>query len=264
MRNLYFGILLLLLIIISLAVGLFLNQLRIEFTPEGRIENFSGLNDLNIFIEGYENTTNKYTEKAKADAVKKGYTSGYAGSGGIKVDISKNPLYNYRTDNYNVEYHDSADVWKNRTDNLDLSFGNVWVIDASGNKVNIPYSSLSNFTTYNKPGTFKYGASSYVPSYEDTIYLSRSTGLPTVSVYDNKSIIPNKYDKQDIYLISRLLQQDRNSALGTEEQNKILKTTNSILYNISTTIDKYTNANININTNTNTNKDISSNVVNRK
>ena len=222
MRNLYFGILLLLLIIISLAVGLFLNE-------------------LDIFIEGYEDSTNKYSEKAKADAVEKGYTSGYAGSGGINVDISDNPLYNYRTDNYNVEYHDSADVWKNKTGNMDLSFGNVWVIDASGNKVNIPYSSLSNFTTYNQPGTFKYGASSYVPSYEDSIYLSRSTGLPTVSAYDNKTIIPNKYDKQDIYLISKLLQQDRNSALETEEQNKILKTTNSILYKISTSIDKYTN-----------------------
>lgn len=221
MRNLYFGILLLLLIIISLAVGLFLNE-------------------LNIFIEGYEDSTNKYTEKAKADAVEKGYTSGYAGSGSINVDISDNPLYQYNIDNYNVEYHDSADVWKNKRGNMDLSFGNIWVIDASGNKVNIPYSSLSNFTTYNQPGTFKYGASSYVPSYEDSIYLSRSTGLPTVSAYDNKSIIPNKYDKQDIYLISKLLQQDRNSALETEEQNKILKTTNSILSSISTNIDKYT------------------------
>jgi len=114
------------------------------------------------------------------------------------------------------------------------------VVDASGNKVNIPYSSLSNFTTYNNPGTFTYGASSYVPSYEDSVFLSRSTGLPTVSAYDNKSIIPNKYDKQDIYLISKLLQQDRNSALETEEQNKILKTTNSILSNISTNIDKCT------------------------
>jgi hypothetical protein len=221
MRNLYFGILLLLLIIISLAVGLFLNE-------------------LNIFIEGYEDSTNKYTEKAKADAVEKGYASGYAGSGSIPVDSSDNPLYKYNTDNYNVEYHDSADVWKGKTETMDLSFGNVWVVGASGNKVNIPYSSLRNFTTYNNPGTFTYGASSYVPSYEDSVYLSRSTGLPTVSAYDNKSIIPNKYDKQDIYLISKLLQQDRNSALETEEQNKILKTTNSILSNISTNIDKYT------------------------
>uniref|UniRef100_A0A6C0DMY8 Uncharacterized protein n=1 Tax=viral metagenome TaxID=1070528 RepID=A0A6C0DMY8_9ZZZZ len=224
MRNLYFGILLLLLIIISLAVGLFLHE-------------------LNIFIEGYEDSTNKYSEKSKADAIAKGYTSGYAGSGKNPTTPDENPLYNYRTDNYNVEYHDSADVWKNRTDILDLSFGNVWVIDASGNKVNIPYSSLNTPTTYNQPGTFTYGASSYVPSYEDSIYLSRSTGLPTVSAYNNKSIIPNKYDKydkQDIYLISNLLQQDRNSALETEEQNKILKTTNSILYSISTNIDKYT------------------------
>ena len=222
MRNLYFGILLLLLIIISLAVGLFLNE-------------------LNIFIEGYEDSTNKYTEKAKADATTKGFASGYAGSGGIKVDISDNPLYNYRTDNYNVEYHDSVDVWKNKKGNMDLSFGNIWVVDASGNKVNIPYSSLSNFTTYNQPGTFTYGASSYVPSYEDSIYLSRSTGLPTVSKYNSESIIPNKYDKQDIYLISKLLQRDRSSAIETEEQNKILKTTNSILYSISKNIDKYTN-----------------------
>ena len=224
MRNLYFGILLLLLIIISLAVGLFLNE-------------------LNIFIEGYEDSTNTYVDKAKAETIARGFATGYAGSGQEPVSPDQNPLYNYKPDNYNdVEYHESADVWKGKTETMDLSFGNVWVIDASGNKVNIPYSSLSNFTTFNNPGTFTYGASSYVPSYEDSIYLSRSTGLPTVSAYNknNNTIIPNIYDKQDVYLISRLLQQDRTSALETEEQNKILKTTNSILSNISTNIDKYT------------------------
>lgn len=221
MRNIYFGILLLLLMLISLAAGAFLSELKL--------------------LEGYEDTTSKYVQKAKEETIARGYASGYAGSGQTPVIPEENPLYRYRTDNYNVEYHDSADVWKSRTDNLDLSFGNVWVIDASGNKVNIPYSSLSNYTTYNTPGTFTYGASSYVPSYEDSIYLSRSTGLPTVSVYNNKSIVPNTYDKQDIYLISRLLQQDRTSALETEEQNKILKTTNSILSNISTNFDKWTN-----------------------
>ena len=196
---------------------------------------------MKIITEGYEDSTNKYTEKAKEETIARGYASGYAGSGQEPVTPSENSLYKYSTDNYNVEYHDSADVWKGKTETMDLSFGNVWVIDASGNKVNIPYSSLSNFTTYNKPGTFTYGASSYVPSYEDSIYLSRSTGLPTVSAYNNNNtIIPNIHDKQDIYLISKLLQQDRNSALETEEQNKILKTTNSILSNISTNIDKYT------------------------
>uniref|UniRef100_A0A6C0E9F7 Uncharacterized protein n=1 Tax=viral metagenome TaxID=1070528 RepID=A0A6C0E9F7_9ZZZZ len=224
MRNLYFGILLLLLIIISLAVGLFLHEFK-------------------IITEGYEDTTNKYVDKAKEETIARGYATGYAGSGQNPVSPDQNPLYNYKTDNYNdVEYHESADVWKGKTETMDLNFGNVWVIDANGNKVNIPYSSLSNFTTYNQPGTFTYGASSYVPSYEDSIYLSRSTGLPTVSAYNknNNTIIPNIYDKQDVYLISRLLQQDRTSALETEEQNKILKTTNSILSNISTNIDKYT------------------------
>jgi hypothetical protein len=222
MRNLYFGILLLLLIIISLAVGLFLNE-------------------LNIFVEGYQDTKSKYVEQSKVDTIAKGFTTGYAGSGQEPVTPDQNPLYNYRTDNYNVEYHESADVLKGKSDNMDLSFGNVWVIDASGKKVNIPYSSLTKFSTYDVPGTFTYGASSYVPSYEDSIYLSRSTGLPTVSAYNsNTTIIPNIYDKQDVYLISRLLQKDRTSALETEEQNKILKTTNSILSNISTNIDKYT------------------------
>ena len=224
MRNLYFGILLLLLILISLAAGAFLSE-------------------LNVFVEGYQDTTNKYVEKAKEDTMGKGYTSGYAGSGRNPVAPDENPLYNYNTtyDEDEPAYHESEEVLKNETDDLGLNFGNVWAIDADGNKVNIPYSSLSNFTTYNPPGTFTYGASSYVPSYEDSIYLSRSTGLPTVSVYDNQSIIPNIYDNQDIYLISRLLQQDRSTALGTEEQNKILKTTNTILSNISSNFNKWTN-----------------------
>ena len=70
MRNLYFGILLLLLIIISLAVGLFLHEFK-------------------IITEGYEDTTNKYVDKAKAETIARGFATGFAGSRSGSTALSR-------------------------------------------------------------------------------------------------------------------------------------------------------------------------------
>ena len=94
----------------------------------------------------------------------------------------------YRTDNYNVQYHDSEqDIIKQN----DLDVGLVkpiYVKDQSGNVVELPWTSVKGNTTYNEPGTFRYDSSNYVPNYEDSVYLSRLTGLSyTKPVYDTAS-----------------------------------------------------------------------------
>jgi len=106
---------------------------------------------------------------------------GYAGSGS---DIENNPLTNllsYDTNRYDIQYHDSIEDIIAQGGIYDLSFGSMVVVDAAGKKVYVPYVPGRALPIYNVPGSFVYGPSTYVPNYADSIFLSRSTGMSTVS-----------------------------------------------------------------------------------
>jgi hypothetical protein len=75
----------------------------------------------------------------------------------------------YSSDNYNVEYHDAVSDIATQ----DADSGIAWVADAYGNKIGIPKLKGQEYITYYDPGTYTYGASIYVPNYEDSIYLSK-------------------------------------------------------------------------------------------
>jgi hypothetical protein len=96
----------------------------------------------------------------------------------------------YDTNNYNVQYHDSIDDLNSQKGIYDLSFGSMVVLDKSGNKVAIPYVKGQALPTYYQPGSFIFGSSNYVPNYEDSVYLSRTTGLTTLStIYPTSSML---------------------------------------------------------------------------
>ena len=57
------------------------------------------------------------------------------------------------------------------------------VYDQQGNPVVIPYAAMQGTVTYYQPGSFPFGSSSYVPKYEDSVYLSRTTQLATTAPY---------------------------------------------------------------------------------
>jgi hypothetical protein len=57
----------------------------------------------------------------------------------------------------------------------------MWILDKSQNLISVPYNDVSNATLYYEPGSFKYGASNYVPNYEESVYLSKTTKNPTYS-----------------------------------------------------------------------------------
>jgi hypothetical protein len=74
--------------------------------------------------------------------------------------------------------------------------GVAWVKDKDGNMVPLKpddttseADKLSNNINYYEPGTYKYGSSTYVPSYEDSIYLSKTTGKSTVTDFIDESSI---------------------------------------------------------------------------
>jgi len=58
-----------------------------------------------------------------------------------------------------------------------------------------PTGDLGGSATYYEPGTYKFGASTYVPSYEDSVYLSKTTGQSSVANYlDQASLVKGACD----------------------------------------------------------------------
>jgi len=78
------------------------------------------------------------------------------------TDPNANSLIKYNSNNFNTKYHD------------DISLN-----DALGG--------LQPGSLFYQPGSFKYGGSTYVPSYEDSIYLSKSTLLPSFTILNKKN-----------------------------------------------------------------------------
>jgi hypothetical protein len=78
----------------------------------------------------------------------------------------------------NFQYNQGTDPPKNdvRGDEQTLESGIYYQFDKEGKLVEVEYKD-SNFAPvlYYMPGTYKYGSSAYVPTYEDSVYLSRST-----------------------------------------------------------------------------------------
>jgi len=145
------------------------------------------------------------------NSYQEGYTSSYSGPSGLYSSINtSNPIYNktgknekdrqqaiydisrsppamsapsmlhktsYRgIDDFNVVYHDSAeDIQKQM--GTDPSANLIMVLDKSGKLVQIPISQTANDTTYYEEANLRYEPSNFVPTYEDTVYFSKLTGL---------------------------------------------------------------------------------------
>jgi hypothetical protein len=83
----------------------------------------------------------------------------------------------YSADNYDVNYHTPAETLAEEEGNINK---NMVVRDSSGNMVNLTLSASQPTPTFFVPGSYTFGSSTYVPSYEDSVYLSRTTGLSTL------------------------------------------------------------------------------------
>ena len=84
-----------------------------------------------------------------------------------------------------TQYHDSADKIAEESGNKDLQDGTIYVSDKDGKTVAIPKSNVQSDITYYQPNSYRFGASTYVPTYEDSVYLSRTTGQSTVGAFAN-------------------------------------------------------------------------------
>lgn len=92
---------------------------------------------------------------------------------------------------YDVKFHDDIEDIKKQSNVYTFNTETVKSKDPNGKPVDIKISTTLGSATYYKPDTYKYGSPSYIPSYEDTVYLSYiknykppvTTSPPTTTTY---------------------------------------------------------------------------------
>ena len=95
----------------------------------------------------------------------------------------------YSPNNTSLMYHDTAENIAEQTDAYGLKGGTAYVFDSCGNKIALPPTKMQGNVTYYQPGTYRFGAATYVPSYEDSVYLSRTSGVSQVATVNNAAYV---------------------------------------------------------------------------
>jgi len=121
-------------------------------------------------------------------------SSGYAElnrSGDVQfLDNSENTINNSKEmPDVDTEFHHTEAQIIADSGYADLRSGDIYVTDQCGNKVLLPRSNVQGSVTYYQPGVYRFGASTYVPNYEDSVYLSKTTGQSTTGVVSNTSYL---------------------------------------------------------------------------
>lgn len=145
-------------------------------------------------LDSIPTNTQLYAQSAQKATTNKGFSSGFAGSGSVNgnlkiensIDYKRlygnkastkdayNKITKYNTNNYNVEYHDDVKKIIGEENGYGLTTKNMKVKDMCGNTLILPFPRIQGSTLYNEPGSYRFGPSSYVPSYEDSVYLTRT------------------------------------------------------------------------------------------
>jgi hypothetical protein len=73
---------------------------------------------------------------------------------------------------------------------------NYYALDTCGNPVLITKTMSQASSTYNVPGTYVYGPQSYVPNYEDSVFLSKTTKQPSYEQLYNTSAMQSGFCTQ--------------------------------------------------------------------
>ena len=102
----------------------------------------------------------------------------------ISSNTTSNSFYN--SDNFDITYHTDPTEGK-QPDSSTAGVGQMWV-KVDGKLVAVPYDEVKNTTLYYQPGTYTYNSASYVPNYEESVFLSKLTNEPTTSEVVNQPI----------------------------------------------------------------------------
>ena len=128
-----------------------------------------------------------FNEKKDSKDEKEAYTNrnmDYVKTETVPDTTTENPDENtkYDQNNYNLQYHDNINDIKAQDGLYNVNdLNNMIVKNDDGNLVSIPFNASTTLPTYYNPGSFIFSSSNYIPNYKDSVYLSRTTGLSSVS-----------------------------------------------------------------------------------
>jgi len=101
------------------------------------------------------------------------------GDSQYKMDASGNVTKNedWNADTAFPDYHDSVSSLIEKDPRLKQN--KMYVRGKDGKLIEVPWTGSQTDINYNEPGYFRYQPSTFVPNYEDSVYLSRLTGYST-------------------------------------------------------------------------------------
>jgi hypothetical protein len=109
-----------------------------------------------------------------------------------------------------VQYHDSAEDIAAQTDIYNPIMEKRTILDDNGYEVEILVAKTQGKFTYYEPGTYKYGASSWVPKYEEGVLLSNMT---------NKNIYSNTNNIDETVYPWEMTTNDKISKIKVQNEN---------------------------------------------
>ena len=122
--------------------------------------------------------------------------------------------FTYDAKNTDREYRDAS---FGKTD--DVNLGKYWMFDEEGKLIEVNTEMNKSPILYYIPGAYKFGASNYVPNYEDSVYLSRTTResqlAPVVNTASQLGGFCSQYATNTAALEEKCAAQDLNACAST-------------------------------------------------
>ena len=97
----------------------------------------------------------------------------------------------YNINNYDLKFHDSAEDIQAQDSKSSILYDTVIITDAKGNKRKISRDKTQGSIIYYEPDLYKYGTDAFVPTYEESILLSKTYGIYP-RVFELPTTIPPK------------------------------------------------------------------------
>lgn len=124
------------------------------------------------------------------------------------------PKFTYDAKNTDRVYRDES---YGKTD--DVNLGKYWMFDEEGKLIEVNTEMNKSPILYYIPGAYKFGASNYVPNYEDSVYLSRTTResqlAPVVNTASQLGGFCSQYATNTAALEEKCAAQDLNACAST-------------------------------------------------
>lgn len=151
----------------------------------------------------------KYVMKEQPPTLPAGYELGKLDSSDKTADflVFNTTLYALKTfdSNFNAGNLDTVYHSSDMKDAADNNLGVYYQYDQNGNMIQIENTEAQfSPVVYYVPGAYKFGSSNYIPNYEDSVYLSRTTRQSQVApVYNTSSVLGGfcTQNKNDVALI---------------------------------------------------------------